>query len=73
MGGSIVALGNEDVVLLAAVQRFVERNGRAKELLFNLAQTLESGFQFQVVVCISLGNSRDNGDVVALGADIVGG
>lgn len=42
-----------------------------QELLLDLAETLQTSLQLDVVVCRSLGNGRDNGNVVALGADVV--
>jgi len=71
VGCGIVALGDEDVILLAALQRLVDRDRGTHELLFNLAQALKSGLELQVMVGIVLGNGRNDGDVVALGADIV--
>lgn len=43
------------------------------ELLLNLAQTLQTGLELEVVVSTGLSNGGDDGDPVALGADIVGG
>lgn len=43
------------------------------ELLLNLAQTLQTGLELEVVVGTGLSNGGDDGDPVALGADIVGG
>lgn len=42
------------------------------ELLFNTSETLETSCEFKVVVCCGFGNSGDDGNVIALGADIVG-
>jgi isopentenyl diphosphate isomerase/L-lactate dehydrogenase-like FMN-dependent dehydrogenase len=69
---SIVTLGKEDVVVVAALKRLVERDGLTHELLLNLAEAVETRLQLEVVVGVGLGNGRDNGDVVALGADVVG-
>lgn len=41
------------------------------KLLLNFTKTLEARCQLEVVVCVGLGNSRHNGDVVAFGADIM--
>lgn len=44
-----------------------------QELLLNLAQTVQTGLELEVVVGSGLGNGRDDGDPVALGADVVRG
>lgn len=67
----VVTLGNEDIVLLAALQRLVNGDGRTHELLFYGTQALKARLELQVVVSIVLGNGRDDGNVVALGADVV--
>lgn len=71
MAGSVVALGEEDVVLLAAVERLVQRDRGAHELLLDLAEAVEARLDLQVVVGVGLGDGADDGDVVALGADVV--
>lgn len=72
MASSIVALGEEDVVVDSAFERLVERDGLAHELLLDVSKTIETGLKLKVVVAISLGNCRYDGNVVALGADVVG-
>ena len=42
------------------------------ELLLNGAETLKTGLELEVVVRGGLGNGGDDGDPVALGADVVG-
>ena len=73
VGCGIVALGDENVVLLAALQRLVDRDRGTHELLLDLAQALKARLEFNVVIGILLGNGRDDGNVVALGADVVSG
>lgn len=43
------------------------------ELLLDLAEALEAGLELEVVVRRGLGHGGDDGDPVALGADVVGG
>jgi hypothetical protein len=43
------------------------------ELLLNGAEAVQTGLKLEVVVGLGLSNGRDNGDPVALGADIMGG
>lgn len=43
------------------------------ELLLDLAEALDAGGQFKVVVGRGLGDGRDDGNPVALGADVMGG
>jgi hypothetical protein len=71
VAGCVVALGNEDVVVRTALEGLVNRDGRAHELLLNLAEALKTGLDFEVVVGVSLRDGADDGDVVALGADVV--
>lgn len=73
MASSVVAPGNENLVLGAVILRLVQRNGVAQELLLDLAEALQTGLQLKVVVGAGLGNGGDNGDPVALGADVVCG
>jgi hypothetical protein len=68
----VVALRHENVVILAALKGLVERDGLAHELLLNLAETLKTGLKLKVVVAVALGDGGHNGDVVTLGADVVG-
>lgn len=69
--GRVVASRDEDVVILSALERLVDGNRRSHELLLDLAETIESGLQLEVVVAVTLGNGRDNGNVVALGSYVV--
>ena len=69
----VIALRDEDVGLLAIVNGLVERNGGSHELLFDLAQTLEASLKLEVVISIVLGDGGHDGDVVALGADVMRG
>lgn len=73
MACGVVALREENVVVAAALQRLIQRNRLAHELLFNLAEAVKTGLELEVMVGVGLGNRRDNGDVVALGADVVSG
>ena len=71
VAGSIIALGDEDIVIDAALQWRVDGNRWTHELLFNPSKTLKTRCKLEVVVCASLGDSGHNGDVVAFRADIV--
>jgi hypothetical protein len=73
VAGRIVALGNEDIVRGTIFGRLVERNGSTGELLEDGSKTIETGLELEVVVAIALGDGRDNGDIVTLRADVVGG
>lgn len=93
VAGGVVALGDENVVLGAVIDRLVDGNGgtlvyvsrsipgkaRARheasyhELLLDRAEAVEAGLQLEVVVGSSLGDGGDDGDPVALGADVMGG
>lgn len=73
MARSVVALGNKDAVIHAALQGLVQRNRRAHELLFDAAEPVETWLQLEVVVAVAFGDGGDDGDVVALGADVVRG
>lgn len=42
------------------------------ELFLNGAEAVQTRAELEVVVSLGLGNGRDNGDPVALGADVVG-
>ena len=72
MAGGVVALGQEDVVVGAALERLVEWDRLAHELLLDLAEAVETGLELEVVVAVAFGNGGDDGNVVALGADVVG-
>jgi hypothetical protein len=69
----VVALRHEDVVVDTATSRLVQRDGRAYKLLLDLAETVETRLELQVVVAVALSDGGDNGDVVALGANVVCG
>lgn len=69
---SIIALGNEDIVLTAVAKRLVQGDGGTHEHLLDFAETLETGLELDVVVCLGLSDCRHDGDVVALGTDVVG-
>jgi hypothetical protein len=43
------------------------------ELLLNLAESVQTSLELNVVVGRGLSNGRDDGDPVALGADVVSG
>ena len=73
MASGVVALRYEDVVIGTALNWLVEWDSRAHELLLNLSETVETGLELKVVVGVGLGDGRDDGNVVALGADVVGG
>ena len=71
MAGCVVALGDEDVVVCAALKRLVDRDGRAHELLLDLTEAIKTGLDLEVVVRVGLSDGADDGDVVALGANVV--
>ena len=71
MASGVVALRYEDVVIGTALNWLVEWDSRAHELLLNLSETVKTRLELEVVVSICLGDGRDNGDVVALRADVV--
>ena len=72
MASGVITLRKEDVVVIATLKRLVEWDRLAHELLFDLAEAVETRLKLEVVVAVALSNSGHNGDVVALGADIVG-
>ena len=72
MGAGIVGSADEDVVVLAVGKRLVDGDRWTHELLFYSAETLKPGLKLKVVVGVGLGDGADDGDVVALGADVVG-
>ena len=73
MACGVVALRHEDVIVGAALEGLVQRDGLTHELLLNLAKTVKTRLELEVVVGVGLGDGRDDGNVVALGADVVGG
>lgn len=73
VASGIVALGDEDAVSFSALERLVERNGRAPEDLKRLAsETVDTNLQLCFSVAASLGNSGHDSNVVSLRADVVG-
>ena len=72
MARCVVALGDEDVVVDAALQWLVERDWWAHKLLFHSSEAFEAGCELQVVVGCRLGDRGDDGDVVAFRAHAVG-
>lgn len=71
MARSVVALGQEDVVVRTALDWLVERDGRTHELLLDRSKAVKTRLELEVVVAVTLGNGGDNSDVVSLGADVV--
>lgn len=71
--GGIVTPGHKDLVLGAVIRRLVQGNRGSQELLLDLTEALQTRLQLEVVVGRGLCNRRDDGDPVALGADIVCG
>jgi hypothetical protein len=51
VASGIVALGDEDVVLGSILEGLVDGNRRAHKLLLNLAKAVQTGLEFDVVVC----------------------
>jgi hypothetical protein len=52
----VVALRQEDVVVGAALEGLVKRDGLTHELFLNLAKTVKTGLKLKVVVGIGLGD-----------------
>ena len=73
MARGVVTLRYEDLILVPALQWFVEGDCRTHEALFNFAEALEAGLQLEMVVCRALSYGRYDGDVIPLGTHIVGG
>lgn len=73
MARGIVASGQEDIVIDATLERLVKRNGLTEELLLDPAKSIKTGLELEVVVAVRFGNGGHDGDVVALGADVVCG
>jgi len=69
VAGGVIALADVDAVGAAALERLVQRDRRALELLQDAAQPLQPRLQLEVVVGRGLGDRRDYRYVVALGAD----
>lgn len=72
MASSIIALRDEDIVILSTLERLVEWDWWTHELLLNAAEALETGCKLEVVVGAGLGHGGHDGDVVALWTDVVG-
>ena len=62
MAGCVVALGDEDVVVCAALKRLVNGNRRAHELLLDLTEAIKTGLDLEVVVRVGLSDGADDGD-----------
>ena len=73
MASGIIALGDEDIVIHAAFQGFIQRYRRTHEFLFDLAEAFEAGLQLEVVITRAFSDRGHDGDVVAFGADVVCG
>lgn len=73
MTGGIVTPGNIHIVLLSALDWLEQRNRWAHEAFFNLTESLEARLQLEMVVGITFGDGADDGDVVAVRADVVCG
>lgn len=73
MAGRVVALGDEDVVIYTRLQRLVEWNWWTHELLFDPAEPIETRLELKVMITVCFRNGGDNGNVVALGTNIVCG
>jgi len=71
VAGCVVALGKENVVACATLEGLIKWDRRAHELLLDLAETVETRLDLEMVVRISLSNGADDGDVVTLRANIV--
>lgn len=71
MARGIITPADVDAVLVTAVEGLVERDRWTHELLLDPAEALEARLQLQVVVGRRLGDGGDNGNVIALGADVV--
>lgn len=71
MARGVVTLGNENVVPYTTLQGLVKGYWRAHELLFNLAQPVESWLKLQMVICVPFGDRRNDGDVVSFRTHIV--
>lgn len=68
----IIALGDEYIIVNTALQWLIERNWWPHELLLDSSETLKARCELKMVICVGLGYSGDNGNVVALGADTMG-
>ena len=71
MARSIITLRDEDVVSHAAFQRLIQRDRRALEFFLDPAEPVQARLQLEMVVALGFGDGGDDGDVVALGADVV--
>jgi hypothetical protein len=52
MARGVVALREEDVVTHATLERLVQRDRLAQELLLNLAEAIETRLELKVVVAV---------------------
>jgi hypothetical protein len=57
--------------LATAIEQALRGNTHSEKLL-DLAKSVDAGLELEVVVRRGLGDGRNDGDVVSLGADIVG-
>jgi len=69
--GSVVALRDKDIVIHTTLEWLVQWNWWAHKLLFHSSEAFETGGKLEVVVGRCLRNGGYDGDVVALGANIV--
>jgi hypothetical protein len=71
VAGGIIALREENVIINATLQRLVERDRLAHELLLDAAKPVKTRLELEVVIAVALRNGRDNSDVVSFRANIV--
>ena len=69
----IITLGNKDVIVDTALQWLIEWNGRTEEFLLDLPEAVKAWLELEVMVAGAFGDGGDDGDVEALGADVMGG
>ena len=70
--GCVVALGDEDVVIDAALQWPVEWDWWSHELLFDSSKAFKARCELKMMVRVCFRYCGDNGNVVTFGADVVG-
>ena len=73
MTRSVITLRDKNLIIHTTLQRFVEWNSRAEEFFFDLAETVQARLELEVMITGAFGDGGDDGDVEALGADVVGG
>jgi hypothetical protein len=74
VSGGVVALRDENVVILSTLSRLIERNGRAHELFQEVAsKSIYAVLQLFMMIGLFLGNGGDDSDVVTLRGNIMGG